>query len=320
MDTDDELCRKTGRNLLLFQKAEHLLKLLSCHGRFTLRFGDDHQEAFTKHITRIANETLGQVSNTVIGTIFRASAEEDLLADPSDAGSGISFYSVVGEPAAERYRQLLSDLVRERNRFVHRLYSKIQLADSKSHESICLHLDEQHERFAPLISELEQLQQIIVKQWREMFDLLDEKETRELILVAPSRIILLLNEIIDQISDRDGWASLREAVQKIDVASASIREELQRCDKKSLSELLLASRLFELKPVPSDLGGTRMLFRRIPEQRPKQLLPDSPNSISLSSPDFWSLLEADDDAPPLHFHFCRGLGYCHGPSIAISCA
>ena len=55
---------------------------------------------------------------------------------------------------------------------------------------------------------------------------------------------------------------MRAVAEQIELRSpGSITEQVGEFESKSLSGLLLASRLFELKSEPTESGGTRMLYR-----------------------------------------------------------
>lgn len=263
-----DLEQKVGRNLLLFQQAEHHLKALAMNAGTTATADEDIRENFVQKGRRIANETLGQVKNSVIESIYRSDDEEDLFAATPDHGCGVFFRISLGKSAANEFRQLLTEFVEARNAFVHRLYTRLALDAGSTPESMSLELDEQHDRFLPLVSRLELDSQALLSAKAQHASYLASDEGRDAMVacfVRQSPLVQRILRITDRITAPDGWASLGEAAREIKASDSNlIGDELERCERASISELLLASHLFELKPEPTASGGVRMLYRRLP--------------------------------------------------------
>lgn len=59
----DEVLRRVGRNLVIFQQVEHTLKFLTTHGRFHAP-ASQFAERFAKHAESISTKSMGDPAGT----------------------------------------------------------------------------------------------------------------------------------------------------------------------------------------------------------------------------------------------------------------
>lgn len=248
----DLLLQKMGRNLLLFQKTEHVLKSLLELG--SLSFSMDGWI-----LPELSNGTLGQSVTT-----FR---ENHLSGKGPDAIAikkswRLSFGFSIDEPdLAEALQRLVSD----RNQFVHHFPKEFSLETEEGRVSAVARLDEQHDQYHPLLSRLREYHRDLREDFRKLCDHLGSPAGRlSLFLpeVRESDLIKRLSSIAPSLSNHDGWSSLVAACSAIQHESPSlISETLKIWEIKSVDKLMMASKLFDLKAEPTPMGGTRILYR-----------------------------------------------------------
>ena len=155
MESDEALLLKVGRNLLLYQKAELLMKELSLRSEIVVTFGEKPAEKYSRRSEIIANETLGQVTRTVQQRIQTDDRLPDLLDSLPDGGIATTYSITMSEEDAAAHRVSLDELLKARNAFIHRLYPRLLGTKDEPRELVWQSLDEDHDRFAPIIARLE---------------------------------------------------------------------------------------------------------------------------------------------------------------------
>lgn len=252
---------KVGRNLVLFQQIEHALKGL-------IELGSIHRSSATGvRPPPHQSQSLGLVaaafvqrhlSNTPPVTPEVDLADDEIIFQGSFRIEGI---------AALELADKIMLAVPDRNRLAHLLITDFDLSCPDGLKAAAKWLDETHAKHSDLLESLRHHHRSI----RESFQILAEFLTSEQGMVEMFLPDIQRHAIIQRMlriaearasANPDGWISVSEAAKgepRLDVQAA-----LAHFGKKSLSELMLASRLFELKAEESAAGGTRMLYRLAP--------------------------------------------------------
>lgn len=178
LEIKNEVMRKIGRNVLLYQQVEHVLKYLVSNGRIS----GDVSTMKSRHESRkssVAKKTMGTVAGDFFTEIF---AEEDsfdsLPENPSAVHLSISFRIETEEKHFELRRDAIASLVADRNELIHHLIPKLNTESIDSWLETDRDLDLQREKILP---ELEYLQ-TVAKQFSDM-----RKDLGEYLLSAEGR-------------------------------------------------------------------------------------------------------------------------------------
>lgn len=148
---DEALC-KIGRNLILFQQAELVIKDLLAIGNL---HASGHQQPDRGELLGVWNkQTMGQLLKVFIDR--HCSNQEPMVNFSNrqrEASFAVSF--TLGHTSCEADQRLraLEALVDERNDFVHHLLARFP-GDGTSLQGLCDYLDSQHEAIKPEISRL----------------------------------------------------------------------------------------------------------------------------------------------------------------------
>lgn len=257
----DEVLKKIGRNLLLFQQAELLIKRLVALDSLAIR-GGGNKDDLEKQVSKCDAMTMGQVANLFLERLCQA----DPPAMETEAAANLPSIRVhirLGGDPAER-RKSFDELIRLRNGFVHQLLPKLDADSEESCAAIAAEMDELRRTILP---EIQRLQQDLRNTRESVEAVLDFLETpagmEELMLpeIRQSPLVRNLAEIAAA-AEPHAWIPICEAVRRLeDFPQEAIRDHLQQLGKKSLTALLHASRLFDTVLEPSESGHKRALFR-----------------------------------------------------------
>ena len=297
MESDEALLLKVGRNLLLYQKAELLMKELSLRSEIVVTFGEKPAEKYSRRSEIIANETLGQVTRTVQQRIQTDDRLPDLLDSLPDGGIATTYSITMSEEDAAAHRVSLDELLKARNAFIHRLYPRLLGTKDEPRELVWQSLDEDHDRFAPIIARLETVLTLITEAQQKIARSLGSDEGKAEFsrwFDRTSPLVMKLAELHPTIAKEDGWASLNQAlheIRKSDPPLIDTQLKLSAC--KSSSELLLRTGAFELREQPRKAASPRTLYRPRPP-RPRHVLqglgqwePATSTHNTSSPPTFW---------------------------------
>jgi hypothetical protein len=261
----NEVFRKIGRNLLIFQKIELMLKYLIDNGKVSgyLRELKENQEL---RATAAVKRTMGNLAGQFMETAFQE--HEESLLEPLEVKEPYISFSFTVRTDSDFYeskRQSLKSLVEDRNNFIHHLLPRFNPDSMESCLEIERHLDQQREKLVPehnylksLIESFEEAK----KAYLEYFDSEEGKRQFDLSLLQQSPLVTLLLNVSLHQSRFDGWTLLNVAGQRIRQILPGEMEQLKsKWGYKSLKELVLACDLFEVIEEPTEKGGIRVLYR-----------------------------------------------------------
>lgn len=261
----DETLRKIGRNVVLFQELETVLKFLAAAQHPSMPLSQAQAER-AERTESIRIRTLGQVAGQVVEELFAASHEESSApAEINEPWVGFSF-RLEGDPVEnEKNKVTLKALIDERNDLVHHLLSRWNPRDVDSCNAVCAELDEQRLR---IVAEIERYRAFantvreMAREMQEFFQSDDGKRHFDVMFLQSSRLAMSLVQIANTNARTDGWTLLSVAGAEL---SRLIPDEFARLKREhgegSLHRLLTAIDLFEIASEDTPNGGTRAIFR-----------------------------------------------------------
>ncbi|MGL5017356.1 MAG: hypothetical protein ACRDBP_04425, partial [Luteolibacter sp.] len=220
----NEALRKIGRNLLLFQQAEHLLKRLKFIGSYSSRTGEARSGIETQTST-CHKMTLGQVVNLFVDhhcAEMPSTPETTHVQLPDaisrDDGFGIhfTFGGIDGYPEARR--QALTRMVNERNELVHHLLLKIDRNSMESCLKVGVYLDEQRQAILPEIQLLQQNLKTVTEQLNSILEFAKSPQgMAQLFLpeIQQSPLVTNLAAIAAENPDPEAWTPLGPATKRL---------------------------------------------------------------------------------------------------------
>lgn len=262
----DEVLRRVGRNLVIFQQAESLLKfLLSNHnvaGTFE-NFADKHQ----KHVAKINRTTLGNLVETYKNEVMQDAGEDtdDGPASGEEAMLRFRFSVNIENEHIESMRAELEAMKDERNELVHHFLPRWQPENGEVMQATLAYLDEQRQRVMPILDHLKATTEAVEQGHEEIRLFVQSGEfdrTYKLFWLQGSPLITFMRDVASQVSRKDGWTYLAWAGK---LAFENIPDELQdlkvRYGHKTLKTILVASELFDVFDEPLPNGKFRTLYR-----------------------------------------------------------
>jgi hypothetical protein len=278
-DAIDEVLRKIGRNLLLFQQIEGMLKLLVANGRVR-GYAKDFEHVRSRSAASVRTQSMGQLVGQFTETVL-TNVETESAAPEELEGAWISF-SFTLDADSTFYKQQAADLatmVAERNELVHHFLPSWDPSSPESTETVGQRLDRQREKVLPIRDYLQDRIQDLRYALRAQAEFIASDEGQrqlELGWLQQSRLVLLLGDIAQQQAGADGWMPLARAGQLLRVhAPEEVAVLKERYGHKTLKELLLAADLFEVRDEPTANGGFRAVYRIKPEWMLGPLRPES---------------------------------------------
>jgi hypothetical protein len=257
----DEVLRNIGRNVLLFQQIEAMLKFL---------LANHCVNGTTADIVERKKQRSEQVQKQTMGTLV-GQYSDDILSDagepthePEDVTQAwMSFtFTITGDiDFYESVRADMQQMVDERNKLIHHFLPRWQ-PDSVEHlTSAALYLEQQREKVLPILEHLKSVTESMQKTHRMMAS--DEIACQfELLFLQHSPLVALLLDIASQKGRTDGWTYLAHAGRLAHIhESDAVMHMKERYGHSTLKRLLIASELFDVRDEPLPNGGFRTIYR-----------------------------------------------------------
>lgn len=264
----DEVLRKIGRNVLLFQQAELRLKWLAARKRIA-GMSDEFPTVAAKMQEQVAGETLGTVMRRAIDAPGPSAREQERIdAAILENGCvhfeiGFDFTGADGEPDTA-WRKGLEALVEHRNDLVHHFLKRFDLAAADGCRAASNYLDEQHDQHAPLVEELRRRGEGVAASFKMLFEALKQDDIRAEFLHGHMR--MKLDEVLRRVAAGkardDGWTDLSPAGEELAGEDSGLLKRLEDAfGHRGLKQAVAAMGGWELREEPTDGGGTRVLYR-----------------------------------------------------------
>lgn len=262
--TQDEVLRRVGRNLLLFQQIEHFLKfLLASHkGGGTAETYQANQQQLTDCINK---KMLGHLVEKYGNELLQDAWEEVPEEDRPDGWFSSSFRISGDSEFVESLRRDLKLMTDERNELVHHFLPRWQPNSPEKMTETLAYLDDQREKVLPMhehlkgtVTRMRQSRQVLSN-----FMASPEYEKQsELMWLQASPLVRLLSDVATQYHRKDGWTYLAQAG---DLAVKEMPEEMkgikERYGFKTLKKLLVGCETFDVFDETLSNGRFRTLYK-----------------------------------------------------------
>ena len=260
--THDEVLRRLGRNLLLYQQIEHLLKILLISHPL---------EGAPADISTYLEKRKCQFGKQMLGLLVEQFSAEILvdagappLADRSweDSLSTLHVSSTLrlameSDRLAE-YRRDLVAMTQERNELVHHFVQRWEHGSPSALEEALRYLDVQWAKAMPIFEHLKATLDVLRDAGKHVAAFVASPE----FALASSPLMAVLNDTIVQRARPDGWTYLADAGRRAALEmEGEIRQLRERCQCRTLRQLVEASGMFELFDEPLENGSFRTLYR-----------------------------------------------------------
>lgn len=261
----DDVLRKVGRNVVLFQQLEQLLKFIVANGSLS---------GFASELKTLKKEQENKVNKQTMGTLFGQYVENSnpelgtKSTEPEEideAYFSFSFRIECDDDYYESRKEALSKLVSERNDLIHHLLPRFDMKSAESCRALGKELDDQSDQIRLEINRLKATAKALNDGRKATADYFQSEEGRkdlELSFLRQSRLVLMLGDIATQMSREDGWALISSAGHLI---KEHAPEELDQMKDKhgysSLKKLIQASEIFDIREEATAKGGARILYR-----------------------------------------------------------
>lgn len=264
--TSDEVLRRVGRNLVIFQKIEYALKLLLVQHKMT----GPIDKLVENHLARAASmhkTMLGHLVEKYVTDVLSDAGEnvpeEEMLVEGEIA---FSFRVSAETELIEQLRSDLKAMTDERNELVHHFLPRWQPDNDVVLMDALGYLDAQREKVLPILLHLRSVALSQIEATRVISEFFSEPEDGqriELLWLQASPLVTFLGDIASQYHRKDGWAYLAQAghfaAKKLPDEIKSLRE---RYGFKTLKQLMLGVGAFDIFDEPLVGGGFRTLYKR----------------------------------------------------------
>jgi hypothetical protein len=262
----NEVFRRVGRNLLLLQQIELLLKTLLSASGFAGYVSEIPAKA-AQRAEEISRKTLGQLAQQYHDALLgQGDAAPSAPENPHEPWFSMRIRFQFDETAVDRDRAVLTALVTERNELAHTFLSRWDLSSPADLEAAHKELDEQRARALPVLEHVKALLEQVQQHRQEMSESIlrgDLRRDLDLAFLQASRIVQLLGEITATAARPDGWTDLAQAGKLLaDLELEELANAKRRFGSGSLKRLLVASELFEVVDEPDGGGHSRTIYRK----------------------------------------------------------
>lgn len=142
----DEVLRKVGRNIVVLQKMEGMLKKLVTIQGATI--GADDQETIHRRTAAIAKKPLGHLVSEFLRSAYSSETSSDVI-EETERRATISLSFKLDPEMEKEHGESLSSVVKERNAPIHQMLISFDPNSASSREKLATKLDEQLERVRP---------------------------------------------------------------------------------------------------------------------------------------------------------------------------
>jgi hypothetical protein len=263
-EAKDEVLRKIGRNVLLFQQMELALKALV--GTFNISgYASELKAKQASKIESIKTQTMGQL----IGEYAEHNSldQNDNNGEPENLKKpyfSLSFRVETDIETHTKQKALMASIVKERNDLIHHFLPTYESTSINGCKSAHNRLDEQADRVRTEINNFRAILTSFDEARKDMADFLGSKEGKEYIVSSfaeQSSLASILVDLTQTKARADGWLELSKAASIINVESPDELKNLkQNHGCKKLRDMMVKTKLFEFTEEKT-AKGSRVLYR-----------------------------------------------------------
>lgn len=264
----NEVLRKIGRNMILFQQMERMLKYLITNGNVSGYISEikanKEQRAETIH-----KQTMGQlVGQFLMDTHLGSDESTEEPEERKEAYLSLNFKVECDAVYYENKKKVLASIVADRNELIHHLLPGFNPNSTESCLETDRYLDQQREKLIPEFDMLRNMIKTLQEGRKELGGFLVSDEGIKhfnMLWLRQSRLVILLGGIATQVTRPDSWTLLNTASQLIHQrAPEEVAALKKKYGHKTLKGLILATDLFDINEERTDKGGIRVLYRLKP--------------------------------------------------------
>ena len=261
----NEVMRKIGRNLLLLQQMEGMLKFLVANSKMA-GFESELPRIIEKSSEVISRRTMGQLVGEYLESHHSESNSAAPLGDDLHEGwISVCFSAGVDVGFIEKHGKALAEIVAERNELIHNFLPRM---DSASPQGTCdadAWLECQREKVLPEFEHLRWMVDALQEGRRRLAEYLGSMEY-ELSRLRHSPLVVMLGDIAQQLGSNNGYVPLTTAGQLLRKhAPDEFTAMKKRYGHKTLKSLILAAEVFDVIEEATDRGGVRVMYRVKPQ-------------------------------------------------------
>jgi len=261
----NEVLRKIGRNMLLFQQMELALKALVSTSNIS-GYTSELESKQTDKIESVKNQTMGQlVGQYIENNTPDRNNNSDEPEHLKDVHFSISCSVETDEETHKQEKELMASLVEERNNLIHHFLPTFNSSCINSCMDAQKRLDKQSDKVR---LEIENFRIILTAQNKMKKDVSDFMQSKQysdymkMIFAQQSSLANILTELTQTIAREDGWVALSKAASTIDQKYPSELINLkQNHGCKKLKDMMIKTKLFEFSEEQTPKGGNRVLYR-----------------------------------------------------------
>ena len=267
----DEVQRKIGRNLLLLQKMEHLLKYLVLHSKISGpidQLNDIREQLKDKLQTQSMGVVLSQYLEQIKTTSNQNMEDANIKGDSSQILCEIEYnYTNYTDIEYDEKKSILNKILEERNDLVHHMILNFDESSIDGCRVIEIKLDEQRNCLLPELKDLQSKVKILHEVQQKYLELAKsgrlEKDFYYLYMVENFPLIVELAKISIKKHRSDGWVSLGLVGKMI---RQDMPDEVKKLKEKyasrTLKSLISETKIFEIK---EDVSKNMVLYKLVPE-------------------------------------------------------
>lgn len=263
----NEVLRKIGRNVVLYQQFEVMLKFLVTHGNFS-GYVCDLEKIKEQKKAKVMKNTLGQVAGEFLENTHGEykETEKELPELPEKImHMSFSFKIQSDEKLYLQKKENLAKIIQERNELIHQFVLNFNLNTIESLMQAESYLDAKREALLPEHENVKQLLKSLDEGRKEVAKLIVSGEADrlwELDELRQEYVVKLLGQIIEVAKRNDGWTLLTHAGQLLHQNGPDQLEEVKKKYKcRTLKDLIIKTEIFDLEEELTPKGGKRAIYR-----------------------------------------------------------
>jgi hypothetical protein len=256
----DDVLRKIGRNVMLFQRAEGLLKTLVANHHMD-GTTNDLVERQQRRAEKVQKDMMGLLIKQYIdGILSDADKPPKEPQDDKQERISVTFKTVGNGDFYGSQRAGLEQMVGERNDLIHHFLPRLNIDSLEHMTAAASYLDQQHEKVLPMFEHLKSVAKsmLLLREGAAMIVASDEYGN----LLGYRVILKLLVEATTQKARPDGWTYLADAGRMARIREPDeVAHMKERYGYSTLKQLLIASELFDVLVEPLPNGNSHILYR-----------------------------------------------------------
>lgn len=262
----EEVFKRVGRNLLVFQQIERFMKALLGSSKLEVTLAGVSPATLDRQAS-LQKQTMGQLREKFFQDVLSDAGDIDSEPEPA---TEIRFcirsrIQLSGGDEMQRYQQDFAAMIEQRNDLVHHFLGRWNLVTSESAEDAIAHLDRQREQVIPLRDSLKAWVETLYQGHREIAAFMTSEEGQKELdrfALQSSRLVALLIDAATASTLDGGWMSLSAAGHYLRREAPDHLSNLKsRYGHRTLKAVVIASELFDVEDEPTTRGGFRTRYR-----------------------------------------------------------